>query len=78
MKRMTFSIAEGLLARAQHVADLRGVSLAEVLRGALSAYLDGPSAWDPPRSLGIADTGGAARGRDLGDLPEDASGRGLR
>ena len=76
MKRTTVSIPTDLLARAQRVADQRGVSLGEVLREATRAYVDGGAAWDPPKSLGIADSGGRGRGRELGELPDAAFGRG--
>jgi predicted transcriptional regulator len=76
MKRMTISFPEDLLARARRIADQRRVSLGQVLRDAARAYVDGDAAWDPPRSIGIADSGGRGRGRDLGALPEDAYGPG--
>lgn len=76
MKRTTISIPDDLLARAQRIADQRGVSLGEVLRGALRSYLDGGAAWDPPKSLGAGDSGGKARGRDLGEMPASAYGVG--
>jgi hypothetical protein len=50
--------------------------VSEVVRDALRAFVDGPSSWDPPRSLGIEDSRRAARGKDLSDLPNDAYGRG--
>jgi predicted transcriptional regulator len=78
MKRTTLSVPEDLLERAQRVAEQRRVSLGKVLREALEAYVDGGSAWDPPRSLGFADSGGAGRGRELGDLPDSAYGAGPR
>lgn len=78
MKRTTVSIPEDVLARAQRIADQRGVSLGAVLREAARAYVDGGLAWDPPRSIGIADSGGKGRGRRLGKLPPDAYGRGPR
>jgi predicted transcriptional regulator len=74
MKRTTISVPEDLLQRAQRIADQRSVSLGEVLRDALRGYLDGGTAWDPPRSLGIGDSGGAGRGRELSDLPDSAYG----
>jgi Arc/MetJ-type ribon-helix-helix transcriptional regulator len=76
MKRTTISVPEDLLRRARRVADQRRVSLGEVLRDALRVYLEGGGAWDPPRSLGFADSGGAARGREFSDLPDSAYGRG--
>jgi hypothetical protein len=78
MKRTTISIPEDLLARAQRVADQRGVSLGEVLREATRAYVDGGLAWDPPRSLGCVSRDDIPSGRDLVDLPEEAYGRGPR
>jgi hypothetical protein len=75
MRRTTISVPDDLLARARRVAETRGVSLGEVYRDALRGYLDGASAWDPPRSLGAGDSGGAGRGRDLDDLPDDAYGK---
>lgn len=76
MKRTTISFPDDMLRRAQKLADQRRVSLGEFLREALRAYLEGGSAWDPPRSLGVADSRGAARGRDLAELPDSAYGRG--
>ena len=78
MKRTTVSIPEDLLARAQRIAAQRKASLGEVVREALKAYVDGGAAWDPPRSLGVADSRGKGRGRDLSELPESAYGRGPR
>jgi hypothetical protein len=76
MKRTTVSIPQDLLARAQRIAAQRKASLGEVVRNALQAYVDGGAAWDPPRSLGVGDSRGAGRGRDLRDLPESAYGPG--
>ena len=76
MKRTTISVPDDLLARARRIADQRRVSLGEVLRDAIRDYLDGGGAWDPPKSLAVADSKGAGRGRDLSDLPEAAYGPG--
>jgi predicted transcriptional regulator len=76
MKRTTVSVPDDLLTRARRIAKARGVSLGEVYRHALRDYLDGAKAWDPPRSLGAGDSKGAARGREIGELPADAYERG--
>jgi Arc/MetJ family transcription regulator len=76
MKRTTISVPDDLLARAQRAADQRHVSLGEVFRDALRSYIESGGAWDPPRSLGAGDSGGAGRGRDLSDLPDEAFGPG--
>jgi predicted transcriptional regulator len=78
MKRTTISIPDDLLSKTQRIADQRRASLGEVVRDALRAYVDGGSAWDPPRSLGIADSRGKGRGRDMSELPKAAYGRGPR
>ncbi len=78
MKRTTVSLPEDLLARAQRIAAQRKASLGEVVRDALKIYVDTGMAWDPPRSLGVGDSGGKGRGRDMSDLPKSAYGRGPR
>lgn len=76
MKRTTVSLPKELLARAAKTARRRRISLAALVREALGAYLDGESAWDPPRSLGYGDSRGRGCGRELGDVPVEAYGLG--
>lgn len=78
MKRTTISLPEDLLVRAKRIADQRGVSLGELVREATGVYVDGASAWDPPRSVGVGDSGGEGRGRELGELTDEGYGRGPR
>ncbi len=78
MRRTTISLPDDLLARARRIADQRKASLGEVVRGALREYVDGGSAWDPPRSLGVGDSRGKGRGREMSDPPKSAYGRGPR
>jgi hypothetical protein len=54
MKRTTVKIPEALDARLRHEAQRRGVTISEVSREALEAYLVGPS---PRRRLGAAKAG---------------------
>lgn len=57
MKRTTLKIPETLDARLRHEAQRRGVTISEVSREALEAYLVGPSG----RRLGAAKAGRSGR-----------------
>lgn len=58
MKRTTVKIPDALDARLRHEAARRGVTIAEVSRAALEAYLGESS---PRRRLGAAGTGRSGR-----------------
>ena len=58
MKRTTVKIPEALDARLRHEAERRGVTISDVSREALEAYLMGPSS---RRRLGAAKAGRSGR-----------------
>jgi predicted transcriptional regulator len=59
MKRTTVKIPDALDARLRHEAERRGVTISEVSREALEAYLNGPSTRRRP--LGAAKAGRSGR-----------------
>lgn len=67
MKRTTLKIPESLDARLRHEAERRGVSISEVSREALEAYLVGPPG---RRRLGAAKAGRSGHG-DVSERIED-------
>ncbi len=58
MKRTTIKISDALDARLRHEAERRGVTISEISREALEAYLVGPPG---RRRLGAAGTGHSGR-----------------
>lgn len=59
MKRTTVKISEELDAKLRHEAARRGVTISEVTRDALDAYLNGPAS--PRRRLLAAGAGSSGR-----------------
>jgi hypothetical protein len=66
VKRTTLKIPESLDARLRHEAERRGVTISEVSREALEAYLVGPAG---RRRLGAAKAGGSGQ-RDVSERIE--------
>ncbi|WP_295702184.1 CopG family transcriptional regulator [Lapillicoccus sp.] len=58
MKRTTVKIPDQLDARLRHEAERQGVTIADISRAALEAYLSEPSG---PRRLGAAGAGRSGR-----------------
>jgi hypothetical protein len=67
MKRTTVKIPDALDARLRHEAERRGVTISEVSRDALEAYLIGPPGH---RRLGAAGIGSSGRG-DISERIEE-------
>ncbi|MDP5184893.1 CopG family transcriptional regulator [Blastococcus sp. BMG 814] len=67
MKRTTVKIPEALDARLRHEAARRGVTISEVSRAALEAYLDAPAG---RRRLGAAGAGRSGR-EDISERIEE-------